>query len=92
MDLCDSLDAELPIFEQRFNVSRYVRSLRLSQTNGRVMDGSSRSKPNPEVCDVMYDASELLLNGFYYFVNARYDFDAKIWISPGLKFSANILR
>ena len=92
MDLCDSLDAELPIFEQRFNVSRYVRSLRLFQTNGRVMDGSSTSKPNPEVCDVMYDASELLLNGFYYFVNARYDFNAKIWISPGLQFSAKILR
>ena len=47
---------------------------------------------NPEVCDEKIAAGKFWLNGLYYFVNARYDFHAKIWISPGLQFSQKIFR
>ena len=96
MDYCDSLDAKLPIFEQRFNVSRYVRSLHLKQMKSVASDETysptaKSHNSNPEVCDEKIAAGKFWLNGLHYFANARYDFPAKIWISPGLKFSPKIL-
>ena len=83
-DVCDSLNAALPIFEQRFNVSRFVRSLHLKQLEASrdVLMGKSFSQGT---CDEIAVAGDFAVNGFDYFVNVEYDYINQIWISQGLK-------
>ena len=81
-DVCDSLNAALPIFEQRFNVSRFVRSLHLKQLEASSVD--EMSKKNSQSRCGLSAAGEFLANGFYYFVNVKYDYKNRIWKSSGL--------
>ena len=83
-DVCDSLNAALPIFEQRFNVSRFARSLHLKQLEASRDDEMSK-KYSQSRCDGLSAAGEFLANGFYYFVNVEYDYKNRIWKSPGLE-------
>ena len=82
-DVCDSLNASLPIFEQRFNVTRFARSLHLKQLE-TLRDDEMSIKYSQSICDELSAAGELLANGFKYFVNVEYDYKNRIWKSSGL--------
>ena len=84
-DSCDSLNAALPIFEQRFNVSQFVRSLHLSQLEASSDDSVASKTHYQYVCDDMLAASDLFGSGFYYFINVDYDYKNKIWKSLGFE-------
>ena len=83
IDVCDSLNASLPIFEQRFNVTRFARSLHLKQLESSRNDEMSK-KYSQSICDELSAAGEFLANGFKYFVNVEYDYKNRIWKSLGL--------
>ena len=81
------MNAELPIFEQRDNVTRFARSLHLKQLETQHDNGIELEKAKHVMrqCDGMTGASDILKNGFDYFVNAEYDFENKIWKSLGFQ-------
>ena len=78
------MGASLPIFEQRFNVTRFVRSL-----NGSLVITNFRNQGG---CDEFSAFDELYSNGLYYFVNVKYDFENKIWKRLGSLILSNFLR
>lgn len=80
-DFCHSLGASLPIFEQRFNVTRFVRSL-----NGSLVINNIRNQGG---CDEFSAFDEFYSNGLYYFVNVEYDFENKIWKRLGFFIFSN---
>ena len=76
-----TLGASLPIFEQRFNVTRFVRSL-----NGSLVINNIRNQGG---CDEFSAFDEFYSNGLYYFVNVEYDFENKIWKRLGFFIFSN---
>ena len=87
-DFCDSLNAALTFFEQRFNVTRFVRSLHLVRLYLKQLEASRddemSKKYSQSICDELSAAGEFLANGFYYLVNVEYDYKNRIWKSLGL--------
>ena len=84
-DFCDSLNAALPIFEQRFNVTQFVRLLHLRQLEASRDDSVASKAYYQNICDDMVTASDFFGNGFYYFINVDYDYKNKIWKSHGFE-------
>ena len=82
-DFCDSLNAALPIFEQRFNVTRFARSSHIRKLEAQNDIDSDRAGHYKGQCDEMFAASDIQANGFNYHVNVEYDFKNKIWKSLG---------
>ena len=83
-DLCNSLNAALPIFEQRFNVTQFVRLLHLRQLETS-RDESVLSAYNQNKCDGMLTDVGFFDLGLYYFINVDYDYKNKIWKSHGFE-------
>ena len=81
------MNAALPIFEQRDDVTRFARSLHLKQLEAQ-HDNTielEKAKHVMRQCDGMTAASDILKNGFNYFVNVKYDYENKIWKSLGFQ-------
>ena len=83
-DLCNSLNAALPIFEQRFNVTQFVRLLHIRQLetsrDESVLSAYYQNKYDGILTDVgFFDL------GLYYFINVDYDYKNKIWKSHGFE-------
>ena len=80
IDVCDLLNARLPIFEQRFNVTRFVRLLHLKQLEASRDDEMSKNYLR-SIYDEFFAACQLLANEFKYFVNVfvQYDYKNRIW-------------
>ena len=83
-DLCNSLNAALPIFEQRFNVTQFVRLLHLRQLETS-RDESVLSAYYQNKCDGMLTDVGFFDLGLYYFINVDYDYKNKIWKSHGFE-------